>query len=492
MDNTMDRSDIQSILESIDSMFGLCQQVLNSYTQTALLLSITSEAEMLLLKLRVMEQRWGIHLPFKEASKVDFYGWSKRVEQMAQVVGGADVAGESEISLDENCPSKHYLLDLYECLDESPSHTPGGASYYADPNVQKFIAEQTRIRKQIVRKWKNYRNQFNELVPRELNEHLGEVIKPLSEQGVNIRMTCHTVLRELSDALYRLYNTPRGNISRDQFARLAERVMEEDEYEGRRARRTVEHDVNDIKNNTPEDEWEARRDEEIKVAIDLIKDIRLGSKVFSFLGRDKTMFDNPAGLGRFLWSVRNDISNYDLYNLLELLYRIAYLSRDREQQAAAAKEEAAKLLQSDSKDAESVRKRRAATPLCKPRLPNFYNEKLAGNELAVESYYETLHHCGYYIGRVLLPDEKSDPDQRCYDGWKWKHLRDAFVKLGFFKADSNKKAFAEHLAEVFPYLEATNIQRGFNSRGGYTDPNAVHRIITDMIAEFEEVKELMG
>lgn len=483
-----DKSDIKSILESIESMFEVCKKVFNSYTQSALMLSIATEAEMLLLKLRVMEERWKVHLPFKEASNVDFYLWSKKIEQMAQAIGGADAAADSEYSLDEYCPSKHFMLDLYECLDESPSHN-GGAAYYADPNVSKFIAEQTRIRRQIIRKWNHYRIQFSGLVARELDEHIGDVLKPLADRCVNIKMTCYTILRDLSTALYNLYDTPKGNISRDQFTRLAERVVSEDEYGGRKAMDTVEHEVNEAKNNTPEDQWDARREDEIRVSLELIKDLKLGNKVFSFLGRDKTMLDNSAGLGRFLWSVRRDISNNDLYNLIELLYRMAYLTKEREQASVA--EPVVQPTQSESKDAVAVYNNRLSTKPRSPRLPNFFSERLTGNEDAVKCYYKTLHHCGFYIGRTLLEHEKKNEDTSCYTGWKWKHLREAFVKLDIIKTDSSKKGFAEHLSAVFPCLEATNIQRGFNSRGGYTDPVATKRIIADMVSEFKEVADLM-
>ena len=92
MDNLSDNSDILSILESIETMFDVCRKVHNSYTQASLMLSITTEAEMLLLKLRVMQDRWKTHLPFKEASTIDFYRWATKIEQMAIAVGGTDQA----------------------------------------------------------------------------------------------------------------------------------------------------------------------------------------------------------------------------------------------------------------------------------------------------------------------------------------------------------------------------------------------------------------
>lgn len=260
MDSHDDRSDILSILESIESMFEVCRRVHNSYTQAGLMLSITSEAEMLLLKLRVMQERWKTHLPFKEASNINFYSWGKKIEQMAKAVAGVEQSADSDYSLDKYCPSKHYLLDLYECLDESPSQT-GGTPYYAETSVTKFISEENRIRSKISKKWNEYSDRFSALVPRELNEHLGNVFASIADREPNIRLTCNAVLQKLSTALYALYDTPNGRISPDLFARLADRVVGEEEYGGRKAKSTVEHEVNEIKNDTPDDEWEvvARR-----------------------------------------------------------------------------------------------------------------------------------------------------------------------------------------------------------------------------------------
>lgn len=493
IDSKTDNSDLLSILQSIESMFEVCQKVVNGYTQAALMLSITTEAEMLLLKLQVMEERWKVHLPFKEATNVNFYTWGKKIEQMAKAVGGGEGAVDSEYSLDEYCPSKHYLLDLYECLDESSSHN-GGAPYYADPDVSKFINEQARIRSKITRKWNEYRLKFSALVPRELNEHLDSVLLALSDHNVNIRMTCHTVLRNLSAVLYKLYDAPGDVISADQFKRLAKRVMDEDEYGVPSTMKKADHELKEAKYNHPGDQWEEWREDHINVSRDLIMGMTMESKVFGFLEDGNNMFTNPAGLGNYLWSVRNNISSGDLCDVIELLYRIAYLERDREQQQSMSAEKAASTqdVQSESKDALAVYRRRKAAKLQKPVLPKFFNTKLTSNVQAIDAYYEALHECGFFIGRALIEEEKNDVNLRYYAGWKWKHLRDAFVKLGFFRADSNKRGFAQHLADVFPYLDAANIQRGFNNRGGYTDSNANTRIINDIIDEFEDVAEIAG
>ena len=82
-DVQQDKSDIMSILSAIEQIYNLCQSVLNTHAQTALMLSLTIETQMLLLKLQAMRERWQYHLPFKEACEVNFGKWSTKVERMA-------------------------------------------------------------------------------------------------------------------------------------------------------------------------------------------------------------------------------------------------------------------------------------------------------------------------------------------------------------------------------------------------------------------------
>ena len=488
MDSAIDKSDVLSILQSIDTLYTACQSVLNTYSQSALMLSIATEAEMLLLKLKVMKERWEYHLPFKEACQVDFHDWSKKIKQMSQTIGGS-VAGDADLSLNEYCPSKHFLLDLYECLDENAS-IPDNEKYYTELNVGKLIATQDRIRRQITRGWGKYKYVFSDLVAIELAQRIENVLQPLADRSVNIQLTCYEVLRDLSTQLYELFKMPKGTITPEQFERLAERVINESEYNGRKALDAARHEVDTLKNGTPKKDWPTRREETINTITDLVGDMKHGCRVFDFLGADFNLNNHLAGLGQFFISVRASIGDEEIYDLLYMLYQILYLIEDRDQQAAA-EAKVKEMAEPDSKAAHTVYAKRLKCKPLKPALPKFFSEKLTGNADAIKSYYATLHHCGFFIGRTLVEEEKRDPDRRCYAGWKWTHLREAFVKLGFFRADSSKKGFAEHLAEVFPYLGATNIQRGFNSRGGYTDPNATHQIILDIMHEFDDVKTLM-
>ena len=124
-----DKSDVLSLLLSIETMYETCQNVLNTYTQTTLMLAITIEAQMLLMKLRVMKERWAFHLPFKEACTVDFYDWGKKIEKMSLSLVGPEETSEADEILTEYCPSKHFMLDLYTLLPENADSEQSPAYY---------------------------------------------------------------------------------------------------------------------------------------------------------------------------------------------------------------------------------------------------------------------------------------------------------------------------------------------------------------------------
>ena len=55
-----------------------------------------------------------------------------------------------------------------------------------------------------------------------------------------------------------------------------------------------------------------------------------------------------------------------------------------------------------------------------------------------------------------------------------------------------KAAFAEYLAQVFPYLEAEAVKRGFNSRSGQLEnTTADNRIIKDIKFEFDSLAQML-
>ena len=491
-DKPQDRSDVLSLLNSIDGMCDACQHVLNTYTQTTLMLAITTEAKMLLMKLQVMKDRWNYHLPFKEASGVDFYDWSKRFDEMSRWMDSNDDSGKPAESVPEYCPSKHFMLDLYTLLPENKPIN-GTPAYYTETNANKLISIQEKNRKQIAKNWKEYRPKFSEMVVDELeNKAIGEMLRPLAKQNKAICKSCSEVLQQLSKVLGELHDMPKGEIKKEQFTRLAERVVNEREYDGAKAQHSAFRDFNNLKNTTPEDDWPRRRDDEINTTSELLGEMKYGGRLYRFLGNTYIIKDHYAGFGRFLNSFRKEISEDELTNTIELLFRIYYLREDLERQETADLEET-KLEEppATAKDALSVYQRRKALSPHRPVFSNNFTDALVGNRNAVNKYYEILHHCGFYIGRTLISKEKKDKESKRYEGWKWMHLREAFVKLGILRRDNTKKGFAEHLAKVFPYLTEDSVLRGLNGRSIYKNKAMDERIVDDIVDEFEPVKELL-
>lgn len=491
-DKLQDRSDVLSLLNSIDGMCDACQHVLNTYTQTILMLAITTEAKMLHMKLQVMKDRWNYHLPFKEACGVDFYDWSKRFDEVSRWMVGNDESGKTAESVPEYCPSKHFMLDLYTLLPENKPIN-GTAAYYTETNATKLIFVQEKNRKQIAKNWKDYRPKFSELVVDELkNKAIGEMLHPLTKQNKAICESCSEVLQQLSKVLAELHDMPKGEIDKDQFVLLAERVVNEPEYGGVKAQNMALRDFNHLKNTTPENEWPHRRDDEINTTGELLGEMKYGGRLFRFLGNSFIIKDHYAGFGRFLNSFRKEISEEELTNIIELLFLIYYLREDIEHQESVDLEEA----RSDepsatAKDALSVYQRRKATSPHRPTFSYIFTDKLVRNMDAINKYYEILHHCGFYIGRTLLSKEKKDKKTKRYEGWKWMHLREAFVELGILHKDNTKNQFAEHLANVFPYLTKESVLRGLNGRSIYKNTATNERIVSDIVDEFNPVKKLL-
>lgn len=488
-----DRSDVLSLLNSIDGMCDACQHVLNTYTQTTLMLAITTEAKMLLMKLQVMKDRWNYHLPFKEASGVDFYDWSKRFEEMSLWMTGNDNEDASKAEgVPEYCPSKHFLLDLYTLLPEN-KHATGGPTYYRETNTSKLISIQEHNLRQLALNWKDYKPKFSELVVNELEDQtIGEMLRPLVKQNHAISKSCSDILMQLSKVLNELHNMPNGEIRKDQFVRLAERVINEPEYGGVKAQKAAKRDVNNLKNTTPEDDWPSRRDDEINVTGELISEMKHGGKLFRFMGHNYIIKDHYAGFGRFLNTYRKEISEEELTNIIEYLFRIHYLREDIEQQEIAAIEEAKpEEPPAAAKDALAIYQKRKAAQPRRPRLSYIFSDEMVSNVEAVNKYYEVLHRCGFFIGRTLLREEKRDKEARQYTGWKWRHLMDAYLNMGFIRRDFTKRGFANHIASVFPYLTADSVLRSLSSRSAYDNKDADRRYVSEIEYEFKPVTDLM-
>ena len=486
----MDKADLLSLLQSIESICAACQSVLNSHAQTALMLAVAIESRMLYEKLCVMEDRWRFHLPFKEASVVNFYDWGQKVESLAQAFSDTD--DDTGDAVPDYCPSKHFLLDLYERLPQHASD-PGHTPYYRELDIPKFISTQERMRRQITAQWKDYKVRFSDMAVRKADAGIGGLLHPLTENSGAVRKACCEELRLLSVELFQLNGILTGVFPRDQLVRLTERVISESDYNCRKAEQAARRYIAAIKNTNPEEEWADLFDMEILLAQETIGRLRFGSSITRFIGESNNLEGHYSGFGRFLHSCRREITGKDLYDLMEQLYRIRHIREEIELLKSAPKaentEEATPETPAETpspKNALAVYQRYLAAKPRRPELPVFFNESLAGSPDAVTRFYDILHRCGFFIGRTLLPEEKRDRQKKHYEGWKWRHLRDALMRAGIIHNDAPKKGLAEYLGSVFPYLSADNIKRGFNRGVAYED-RSTRRVVAAIVEEFSPV-----
>lgn len=485
-----DKGNVLSLLKALEHIFDLCQDVLNTYSKTSLMLSLAIESQMLLMKLQVMRERWKYHLPFKEAGKVKFGEWSRKAAKMASRF--ADKARDSEEPISEYCPSKHFLLDFY-CLLPENAESKDYIPYYKETATSRFIVNQERIRKQIAERWKSfYKQRFSDLVAQELRQSRGFDLQQLHDNSEDIRTACHDILMQLSEELSLLNELQEPDIQPDQFARLADRVFSESDYEGRQARDSARRDVKTWRNKTPKRRLEQSRKDEIETSIKIIEEQRYGRLLAEYIGDDFDIKGHSEGMGQFLHHVRGDITATELTDLMEQLYRIRLFRENKEQQEKtdAPQSMAAPSSTSDADGViplkEKTGKETVGMLPQRPKLPYFFSEALSEDKEVTSLFYDVLHRTERYMNGRLSEEEKSEAGIKPYKKWKWNHLRVAFVRSGFIEKDTPKQHFANFIHSVFPYQKEASVIRSIQRYN--ENVNGFDRIVRDITKEFEEVK----
>lgn len=483
-DKQQDKSDIMSMLSAIEHIYSLCQDVLNTHTQTAMMLSLAIESQMLLLKLRTMHERWQYHLPFKEACKVKFGEWSQKVERMASAF--ADIVSESDEPISEYCPSKHFLLDLYDLLPEikeSENHTP----YYQETVMSRYIVNQERIRKQITERWAtHYKQRFSDLVTSEIEHNHGIRLLSLCDDRETIRIACHDILIEVSKELSSLNELQEPDIQPEQFARLADRVFAESDYGGRQARDSARRDVKTWRNKTPGRKLEQSRKDEIETSMKIIEELKYGRLIVDYIGEELDIRGHSEGVGQFLHHVRKDITPDELKDLMEQLFRIQFFRENKEQQE---KKDTPKASDGTTPATQQILETKLFMYPQRPELPRFFKNKLSENTKAKRMFYDLLHQTERYMYGRLTNEEECNVNFRLYRNWRWNHLRMAFIKSKFIEDNTPKQHFAEFIHQVFPYITTPSIVRSIQ-RYGESSLN-FYQIVKEIEKEFKEVREMI-
>ena len=469
-DRPGDSSDVKSLLETINQLYLVSCSVLNDHTQTSLRMSIAIEAQMLLSKLRVMNHRWRIHLPFKEASQVDFFKWSERMAEICREMAGT-AEGETSRKQDRYCPSKHFLLDLYCVIDEQGSDKT--RRYYEDVDVKHFVEQQELMRTLVADDWQGYVTKVSDKSVEDLASR-SEADIELSYDGQFVQTICCKVLEDLSDELYSLNQRLTMPISRKEFARLAERIMIEKEYGGRYAFLKAKAIVNIWVNKTPYDRLESERDEKIKECIAEIEKTRFGGLFMQNVKIYKDFDSQHDSFGKCLFTVRDRITKDELSQLFELVFRIHHLHNALTQNE-----------QDDTDGAENKFSESTADKPGNPDLPVEFSQNFRGNDEAVAKFYELLRKVGPYINRPKKSCDNSPGAN--YATWKWEHLKDALVKLKLLAGNVSKRTFSDFIHSVFPDRSKDSIYRALYR----TDDTTSRSIVADIVKYFRSVADIV-
>ena len=468
-----DSSDVKSLLDTIDQLYQVSCSVLNDHTQTSLRMAIAIEAQMLLSKLQVMNRRWKIHLPFKEASQVDFY---KAYERMAEISREMAESASEDATRKYNryCPSKHFLLDLYSVL--STEHGDRSKPYYEDTDVNRFVEQQKVMKTLVADSWEEYVTRVSDKSVTDLyarRKEKSEINIPYDAQLV--QTICSNVLIELSDVLYAINQRLTSPISRKEFARLADRILIEDEYGGQFAFLKAKAKVTTWMNSTPYDRIEAECDEKIKECIADIEKTRYGGQFMQNVKIYKEFDTQRDSFGKFLFTVRDRITKDELSQLFLLVFRIYHLRHLPSQ-----------VEQDGDDDAEVQQEAPAKGGLFRPELPAEFSQNFQDNDEAVAKFFELLHKAGPYINRSKKKDDSSPGAN--FANWKWGHLCDALIKLKLLSSKVSFSTVSNFLHDVFPDRSEKSIYRALYR----VDEETSSSIVSKVMKYFKPVTDIVN
>ena len=477
-DRRSDKSDVLSLLQTIDQLYQVSCSVLNDHTQTSLRMSITIEAQMLLSKLQAMNRRWKIHLPFKEACQVDFFDWSVRMAEISKEIAATE-SDEVHRKFVRYCPSKHFMLDLYATVTENNNSKE--KPYYEETDINRFVEQQKEMQNHLADSWEDYVTKVSDRAIEDLAAK-GDADIELSSDGSLVQLLCGKVLKELSDELYALNQRLTTPITRRDFSRLAERILIEEDYGGNYAFLKAKAKVNMWRNKTPYDRIESERDEKIKEAIAEIEKTKFGGQFMQNVKIHKDLDTQRDSFGKFLFSERANITKEDLSKLFELIFRIYHLRRVSEQDEQDEQE---------AENASSVEQIKSSfgqmdVGTKNPPLPLEFSQNFRSNDEAVAKFYELLRKAGPYMNRPKRKANEGTAASR-YSGWKWMHLEDALIEMKLLVRNVRNRTFSDFIHGVFPDRSSDSVYRALYR----TDESTYNSTVSDVKKYFNSVKEIV-
>ena len=467
-DNNTDSSDLLSMLDVIEQLYGVSRMVISSHSATAVILSLAVEVQTLLTKLKAMRQRWTVHLPFKEASSVDFIEWGNRMKQLSANVKAAD--SRNCLNPAHGRPSCHCLLDLYQQAAEA-SAGKSEEDDMTDP-IQ-LLKHHTAIQAELTAQRKECMESISLLISGHLAKRKGLNVAGLSDLDT-VRSSCSALLAELSEELFLLHEQQVKLITPAQYERLAERILFETVYEGQIARREARDFMHNWRNGVPAGKLEESRQEQMEKTKEEIRHTKHGVKLEQYVNLDGDFYAQRSEFGKFLFNRRRDITRAELRQLIYLVYCVLYFQTD-------AKQEAERLagISATAEDAPAEGKL---------ELPVEFKQTLRDSQPAVDLFYKILRRVEPYINKsgASVPDSTPELCDH-YRDWGWYHLLTAFEQLDFLPKNSSKSAFSKFINSKFPHRTDQSVYRDLYRNSSVNDPN----IVADVVKEFEPVKSLI-
>ena len=468
IDKNSDSTDLLSMLGVIEQLYSVSRIVINDYSAAAILVSLTVEVQTLLTKLRAMRKRWEVHLPFKEASTVDFVSWSKRAGQLALDIRSADI--RFCLNPHSEVPSCHSLFDLYS---EATNETAGNQGEVDLTDPRQLLQHHSNLLSSLTAQRVKCVEAISQYVSIQLPDTMGIDVASLQNLPA-IRKGCSDLLTQLSKELDLLHEQQVKIFNPQDYQRLADRILFEPEYEGPTARREARDAMHNWRNGVPEGKLEESRKEQIEQTKEEIRHTKHGVKFEQYVNLDADFLKQRSEFGRFLFNRRRDITRSELRQLLYLVYCVYYYQTDALQEAGSP---SPRPLPAADSDAESW-----------PPLPAEFQQPLRENQVAVNCLYRILCRVEPYINNSGAKAPGSTPELCTkYKDWTWYHIEKAFEQLNFLPNNSSKAAFANFIHSAFQHRSVESVKRSVYRNTNLNSPN----IVSDVVKEFQPVSTLV-
>lgn len=465
-DKSNDSSDLLSMLRAIEQLYDASRIVISSHAAVAILVSLAVEVQTLLTKLRAMRERWEVHLPFKEASTVNFVDWSNKIKHLASVLKAAD--GRQCLAPDLAVPSSHCLIDIYIQTDEA-THDSSEQEDLTDP--KQLLNHHAAVREKLATQREQCIDAISQLISSQVADKQGLSIAQQDDLAT-VRNSCSDLFTELAEELFQLHEQQVKIFSDKDYERLADRILYEEEYEGQIARREARDIMHNWRNGVPAGKLEESRKAQIDQTKEEIRRTKHGVKLEEYVNLDEDFYGQRSEFGKFLFNRRRSITREELRELILLVYCVYYYQKDVLQEV-------------EQPDGVSGMQDDMVTEKY-PDLPTIFEQKLRDNKVATMRFYRILRRVEPFVNSSGASAPGSTPELRAhYKDWGWYHVQTAFEddKLGFLPKNSSKSSFAQFIHSLFPLRKALTVQRAIYRNNNVNSP----KIVADVVKEFREV-----